>query len=83
LVSLDNPRFTGGKPIKPSTFRIKVQHVLAYINTLLVFSPELKLSRKHLEVLDRDSIIDILVRLSKHGITVGVYDFHRKLTQFL
>ncbi|MEZ8579178.1 hypothetical protein AB6D24_04950 [Vibrio splendidus] len=83
LVSLDNPLFTGGKPIKPSTFRIRVQHVLAYINTLLVFSPELKLSRKHLEVLDRDAIMDILVRLSKHGITVGVYDFHRKLTQFL
>ncbi|MEZ8493470.1 hypothetical protein AB6C81_14625 [Vibrio splendidus] len=83
LVSLDNPLFTGGKPIKPSTFRVKVQLSLTFINTLLVFSPELKLSRKHLEVLNRDTIMDILLRLSKHGIAVGAYAFHKKLTQFL
>ncbi|WP_069212247.1 hypothetical protein [Vibrio anguillarum] len=83
LVSLGNPRFNGGKLIKPPTLRAKIQHVIAYINTMLVFSPELKLSNKHLEALDRDSIMDILVRLSKYGITIGCYDFYDKLTQFL
>jgi hypothetical protein len=83
LVSLGNPLFNGGKLLKPSTLRIKIQHVLTYINTMLVFSGELKLSRKHLKALDKDAIMDILVRLSKYGITNGAYDYHRKLARFL
>ena len=84
ITSLDNPRLNGGTLSKPQTVQRKIAQAVLLINAMLLKSKELGLAKHHLQAINRDAVMSIMVCYAKeNGRDVGVYDYHNRLSQFL
>ncbi|CAK6714706.1 putative Site-specific recombinase, phage integrase family domain protein [Vibrio harveyi] len=77
ITAVDNPLENGGKVISPKMASIKVNRVIALINTVLLHSKELKLAKYHLLNVNDDFWLNILTKYAEHGSFQGVYEIDK------
>ncbi|HDY8002043.1 TPA: integrase [Vibrio vulnificus] len=78
ITAVDNPLENGGKIISPITASMKSGKVIALINAILLHSEKLKLAKYHLQNVDDDFWLNVLMKLAKHGSFHGVYEFTKR-----
>ncbi|EKF9232511.1 integrase [Vibrio cholerae] len=83
ITAADNPLENGGKIISPITASAKVNKVIALINAILLHSKELKLAKYHLQNVNDDFWLNILMKLAEHGSFYGVYEFDKRTKALL
>lgn len=83
ITAADNPLDNGGKIISPITASMKVSKVIALINAILLHSKELKLAKYHLQNVNDDFWLNILMKLAEHGSFHGVYEFDKRTKALL
>ncbi|HHF2920732.1 TPA: integrase [Vibrio diabolicus] len=83
ITAADNPLENGGKVISPVTAYYKVNKVIALINSILLHSKELKLAKYHLQNVNDDFWLNILMKLAEHGSFYGVYEFGKRTKALL
>lgn len=83
ITAADNPLENGGKIIGPRTASMKVGKVIALINAILLYSKELKLAKYHLQNVNDDFWLNILMIFAEHGSFHGVYEFDKRTKALL
>ncbi|EOW9298793.1 integrase [Vibrio cholerae] len=83
ITAADSPLENGGKIISPITAYHKVNKVIALINAILLHSKELKLAKYHLQNVNDDFWLNILMKLAEHGSFYGVYEFDKRTKALL
>ncbi|EOI6448233.1 integrase [Vibrio parahaemolyticus] len=83
ITAADNPLENGGKIISPTTASNKVNKVIALINAILLRSKELKLAKYHLQNVNDDFWLNVLMRLAEYGSFYGVYEFDKRTKALL
>ncbi|EIA0836001.1 integrase [Vibrio parahaemolyticus] len=83
ITATDNPLENGGKIISPTMASIKVNRVIALINAILLHSKELKLAKYHLQNVNDDFWLNILMKFAEHGNFYGVYEFDKRTKALL
>ncbi|MBF4335033.1 integrase [Vibrio anguillarum] len=83
ITAADNPLENGGKIISPVTAYHKALKVIALINAILLHSKELKLAKYHLQNVNDDFWLNILMKFSEYGSFHGVYDFDKRIKVLL
>ncbi|MFM2621784.1 integrase [Vibrio owensii] len=83
IAAADNPLENGGKIISPVTASTKVGKVIALINAILLHSKELKLAKYHLQNVNDDFWLNILVKFAEYGGFYGVYEFDKRTKALL
>ncbi|MBF4228057.1 integrase, partial [Vibrio anguillarum] len=79
ITATDNPLENGGKIISPVTAYQKTLKVIALINAILLYSKELKLAKYHLQNVNDDFWLNILMKFAQYGSFHGVYDFDKRV----
>ncbi|MBS9847927.1 integrase [Vibrio alginolyticus] len=83
ITAADNPLENGGKIISPKTAYQKVIKVIALINAILLHSKELKLAKYHLQNVNDDFWLNVLMKFAEHGGLHGVYEFDKRTKALL
>ncbi len=83
ITATDNPLENGGKIISPVTAYQKTLKVIALINAILLYSKELKLAKYHLQNVNDDFWLNILMKFAQYGSFHGVYDFDKRVKALL
>ncbi|EGQ7956965.1 integrase [Vibrio vulnificus] len=83
ITAADNPLENGGKIISPKTAYTKVCRVVALINAILLHSKELKLAKYHLQNVNDDFWLNILMKFAEYGSFYGVYEFDKRTKELL
>lgn len=83
ITAADNPLENGGKIFSPMTASRKVGRVIALINAILLHSKELKLEKYHLQNVNDDFWLNILMQFAEHGSFHGVYEFDKRTKALL
>ncbi|MCG9692603.1 integrase [Vibrio sp. Isolate22] len=83
ITAIDNPLENGGKVVSPAVAYQKINKVVALINAILLHSKELKLAKYHLQNVNDDFWLNILIKLAEHGNFHGVYDFSNRVKTLL
>ncbi|EGQ9327729.1 integrase [Vibrio vulnificus] len=78
ITAADNPLENGGKIISPVVASIKINKVIALINAILLHSKELRLAKYHLQNVNDDFWLNILMKFAESGSFYGVYDFDKR-----
>ncbi|RCR64151.1 integrase [Vibrio harveyi] len=78
LTAVDNPLENGGKIISPITASMKSGKVVTLINAILLHSKELKLAKYHLQNVNDEFWLNVLMKLADHGTFHGVYEFTKR-----
>ncbi|WP_347365993.1 integrase [Vibrio vulnificus] len=83
ITAADNPLENGGKIISRNTAHQKVNRVIALINTILLYSKELKLAKYHLLNVNDDFWLNILLKYAEYGNFLGVYEVDKRTKELL
>ncbi|CQB52042.1 MULTISPECIES: hypothetical protein [Vibrio] len=83
ITAADNPLENGGKIVSPIIASAKVGRVIALINAILLHSKQLKLAKSHLQNVNDDFWLNILVKLAEYGSLYGVYEFDKRTKALL
>lgn len=83
LVAQGNPRYNGGKILKPVSIYYKVSKTIHLINSILINAEKIKLAQLHLYAITPDFVIDILSCYSRKGIYSGIYRVEERVREYL
>ncbi|WP_332399589.1 integrase [Vibrio metschnikovii] len=83
ITAVDNPLENGGKMIGPVMANQKANRVISLINAILLHSKELKLAKYHLQNVNDDFWLNILMQLAEHGSFHGVYELDKRTKALL
>ncbi|WP_079324632.1 integrase [Vibrio sp. L85] len=83
ITATDNPLENGGKIISPVAASRRTNKVIALINAILLHSKELKLAKYHLQNVNDDFWLNILMKFAEHGSFHGVYEFDKRTKTLL
>ncbi|MFA0248028.1 integrase [Vibrio sp. 10N.261.45.A4] len=83
ITAVDNPLENGGKIIGLAMANQKANRVVALINAILLHSKELKLAKYHLQNVNDDFWLNILMQLAKQGSFHGVYELDKRTKALL
>lgn len=78
ITAADNPLENGGKIISPTTAYQKVNKIIALINAILLHSKKLKLAKYHLQNVNDEFWLNILMKLAEYGSFYGVYEYDKR-----
>lgn len=79
ITATDNPLENGGKIVSPITAYHTVNRVVSLINAILLHSNELKLARYHLQYVNDDFWLNILIKYAERGNLYGIYEPEKRL----
>lgn len=83
ITAVNNPLENGGKFISIKTIHMKINKVIALINSILLHSRLLNLAKFHLQNVNDDFWLNVLVEYAKEGSLHGIYQTKKRLNLLL
>ena len=83
IIYCGNPKYYNGNNPSKVTINRAIRQVYILIDSIILNSEKIKLKQRQLNALDKPFFIDILVKLGKYGCEEGIYEYSKRVQNFL